>query len=997
MATIRNLSHLKILHVQKIGVLFLAILFLLVNIRATHAQSPPPPFAQFINSPWVDSVMNTLTPDERIAQLIVAAAYSNRGDEHRREVLNMIREKKIGGLIFFQGGPARQAAMINEYQQASRVPLLIAMDAEWGLGMRLDSTISYPYQMTLGAIRNNDLIFQMGKQIAAQLRRVGVHVNFAPVVDVNNNPNNPVINYRSFGENKMNVADKGVAYMKGLQAGNVLATAKHFPGHGDTDTDSHFALPQIGHSRGRLDSLELYPFRALIQEGVGGIMVAHLNIPALDPTGVPSTLSRPIITGLLKQELGYNGLIVTDAMNMRGVTAGRNAGDADRDAIIAGNDILEFTEDVTKAIAGIRQAVRDGRISQNDIDNKCRKMLALKEWAGLSKYQPIKLQDIAKDVNTAEDKLLRRKLIEASLTVLNNDRNILPLRALDTLRIASIAFGANGITSFQQHLSLYSDVHYFVLPEKADRIQIDSIRKQLQHYNLVIGSVHDNGVRPQNRLDLSADAMVFLNELCRQPNVIMSVFKNAYVLGKIADVAAADALVVAYQDDAETESLAAQLLFGGISAGGRLPVSIGDLFSAGDGIDVKGGIRFAYTLPEEVGMDSKTLNDGIDSLVAQALDAKAIPGCQVLVARDKKVVFYKAYGLHTYTDTVRVKLTDLYDLASVTKISTSMAALMKLYDEGEFKLNATLADYLPKFRHSNKADLPMSDILTHQARFMPFIPFYMRILRKNGSYKWATIKPDSSKRFPIKITDALYLHRKYPDKMVKGIRKSPLRAEKKYVYSDFFFMLAPRVVESMIDEKFQDYLQENFYSKLGATTVGYNPFKKYPGSRIVPTEDDYIFRHQPVHGTVHDENAAMMSGISGHAGLFANANDLAKLMQMYLDMGTYGGDRFIRDSTLREFSRTQFPENDNRRALGFDKPNLEYRGINNNTAKGAGPNSFGHTGFTGTFVWMDPDTGLLYVFLSNRVTPTRANTRLYQLNTRTQVQQIMYDAIKQGE
>jgi beta-glucosidase-like glycosyl hydrolase len=352
------------------------LIFFLIT-TGVRAQNAPIPFLNNLYSAWVDSVFNTLSPDERIAQLIVAAAYSNRGDEHRQEVLTMIRERKIGGLIFFQGGPARQAALINEYQQASEVPLLIAMDAEWGLGMRLDSTISYPYQMTLGAIRNNDLIFQMGKQIAAQLRRVGAHVNFAPVVDVNNNPNNPVINYRSFGENKVNVAEKGVAYMKGLQAGNVLATAKHFPGHGDTDTDSHFALPQIGHSRARLDSLELYPFRALIKEGVGGMMVAHLNIPALDPTGVPSTLSRPIITGLLKEELGYKGLIVTDAMNMRGVTAGRSAGDADRDAIIAGNDVLEFTEDVSKAIAGIRQAVRDGRISQSEIDNRCRKMLAL--------------------------------------------------------------------------------------------------------------------------------------------------------------------------------------------------------------------------------------------------------------------------------------------------------------------------------------------------------------------------------------------------------------------------------------------------------------------------------------------------------------------------------------------------------------------------------------------------------------------------------------------
>ena len=974
-----------------------ATLFGLSGFMTLQAQEGSVPFLANTHSHWVDSVFNSLTPDERIAQLIVVAAYSNRGDEHRQEVLNTIRERKVGGLIFFQGGPGRQAALINEYQRASAVPLLIAMDAEWGLGMRLDSTISYPYQMTLGAIRDNDLIYQMGRQVGRQLRSAGVHVNFAPVVDVNNNPNNPVINYRSFGENKLNVAQKGIAYMRGLQDEHILATAKHFPGHGDTDTDSHFALPQITHSRERLDSLELFPFQQLIRAGVGGIMVAHLNIPALDPSGLPSTLSHPIITDLLKNELRFKGLIVTDAMNMKGVTASRQPGIADKDAVVAGNDVLEFTEDVTRAIAEIRQAIRQGAISQTEIDEKCRKMLALKQWVGLDRYRPIAVKDIAADVTTPEARLLKRELIEASLTVLKNERSLMPLRALDTLRVASVSFGANQTTVFQKNLDLYTSVKHFVLSSSADRVQIDSVRNLLKQYNLVIASIHDGGIRPLNRLDLSPDALDFVREISRQPRAVMTVFKNPYVLEKIPEVADADGLIVTYQDDRETESLAAQLIFGGVGATGRLPVGVGDLFSEGDGLDVAGGIRFKYTLPEDAGMDSRTLYDGIDSLVAQALDAKAIPGCEVLVARNRKVVFHKAYGLHTYSDTVKVKLTDLYDLASVTKVSTSMAALMKLYDDEKFRLDATLGDYLPKFKRSNKADIPMTDILTHQARFMPFIPFYLKTVRKNGSYKWATIKTDSSARFPIKLTDHLYLYRKYPDKMVKGIRKSPLRPEKKYVYSDFFFMLAPRVVESMIDGKFQDYLQKNFYAPLGATSVTYNPLQKYPANAIVPTENDYIFRREPVVGTVHDENAAMMKGISGHAGLFANANDLAKLMQMYLDMGTYGGDRYIQDATLREFSRTQFPENNNRRALGFDKPNLKYAGVNNNTAEGAGPNSFGHTGFTGTFVWMDPDTGLLYIFLSNRVTPTRENTRLYQLNTRTQVQQVMYDAIEKLE
>lgn len=960
------------------------------------AQTTLPPFLQYTHSHWVDSVMQTLTPEERISQLIVAAAYSNRGPGHREEIFRMIREYKIGGLIFFQGGPGRQVALINDFQEASKVPLVIAMDAEWGLGMRLDSAISYPYQMTLGAVQDDELIYQMGLSVGRQLRRVGAHVNFAPVVDVNSNAANPVINYRSFGEDKYNVLAKGIAYMRGLQDAKVLATAKHFPGHGDTDTDSHFALPTIRHQRSRLDSLELFPFRELVRAGIGGVMVAHLNVPALDPSGLPSTLSSPIITDLLRHEMGFKGLIITDAMNMRGVIDSRPSGVADKDAIVAGNDVLEFTEDVPRAIAEIRRAVREGRISQDQIDAKCRRMLALKQWAGLDKPVRIPLENIGKDINGPQDRLLRRRLIAGALTVLRNENELIPIQSLDSLRMASVSFGADSVTAFQRTLSLYGDVRHFHLTGTPDRLQVDSIRNLLTAYDVVFAAVHDNSVRPLNRLDFSHELKGFIAELCRKPNVILTLFKNAYVAAHMDAVESADGLIIAYQDDDEAESLAAQLIFGGVGARGRLPVSIGEKFSEGEGLDVEGGFRFAYTLPEEVGMDSETLINGVDSLVAQALEAKAMPGCQVLIARDRKVILHKAYGLHTYSDTVQVKLTDLYDLASLTKISTSMAALMKLYDEGDFKLDATLADYLPRFRRSNKADIPMYDILTHQGRLIPFIPFYQRTYRKNGSYKWATIKRDSSRRFPFELTKGLYLHRKYSDKMVKGIRKSPLREKKEYVYSDFFFMLAPRVVESMIDQSFEAYVHENFYRPLGGTTISFNPHRKFDRSRIVPTENDFLFRREPVHGRVHDENAAMMNGVSGHAGLFANANDLAKLMQMYLDMGTYGGKRYIREETLREFSRTQFPESGNHRALGFDKPYLVYRGVRSNTAEGAGPNTFGHTGFTGTFAWMDPDNGLLYIFLSNRVNPTRANTRLYQLNTRTQIQQVMYDALKAG-
>ncbi|HZB11981.1 MAG TPA: glycoside hydrolase family 3 N-terminal domain-containing protein, partial [Chryseolinea sp.] len=467
---------------------------------AAQQDNGRPLFLQYTSHPWVDSIFNSLSIDERIAQIIAVAAYSNRDEGHKQEVLKLIHEQKIGGLIFFQGGPVRQAKLMNIYQSASKVPLLMAMDAEWGLGMRLDSTISFPYQMTLGAIQNDSLLYKMGVEVARQMRRAGLHFNFAPVADINNNPENPVINFRSFGEDKYNVTRKAIAYMRGMQDHGVLATAKHFPGHGDTGTDSHHALPLISHSQGRLDSLELYPFREMIRAGIGGIMVAHLNIPALDSSGVPSTLSSSIITDLLRKKLGFTGLIVTDAMNMAGVTASNPPGIVDKEAVLAGNDMLELTEDVPRAIAEIRKAIREGKINQSDIDDRCRKMLAIKYWAGLAHRAPVNISNLQEELNTASAKLLNRNLLEAAITVLANNDTIMPLRNLDKMRIASVSVGRRQMTLFQKTLSLYTKVDHFIVPADTNQQYIDSIMTKLNGYNHVIAGIHDEPGRPANRI-----------------------------------------------------------------------------------------------------------------------------------------------------------------------------------------------------------------------------------------------------------------------------------------------------------------------------------------------------------------------------------------------------------------------------------------------------------------------------------------------------------------
>lgn len=983
---------------RKTTSIVLTLLFLIASttLKAQQESVKKPQFLQYENSTWVDSIMKNLSVEEKIAQLIMVRAYSNKGDDHKQALLKLIAEQKIGGLIFFQGDPETQVQLMNAYQNASKVPLLGAMDAEWGLGMRLDSTISYPFQMALGAIQDDGLLYDMGVEVARQLKRTALHINFAPVVDVNNNANNPVINYRSFGEHKNNVANKASAYMRGMQDEFVLTTAKHFPGHGDTDVDSHFALPQINHSLKRLDTLELFPFRKLIAAGLGGVMVAHLNIPALDSTGVPSTLSKPIVSDLLKNRMGFEGLIITDAMTMKAVTQGHAPGVVDRDAILAGNDVVELVESVPSTIAELKKTLKNGLISHKELDRRVRKVLAVKQWVGLHQYQPIASEHIMAELNTPEALLLNQKLVAASLTVLKNDNHLLPFQQLDNVKFASISIGATSETPFQKSLNLYTKVDAYQLPMEATSADILKLKDQLKAYDQLIIGLHDDSQRPSNSLKFSTAVQEFIGELSQNDQSVVAFFKNPYVLDTLENIEKAAGLIVAYQDSKASQELTAQLIFGGLGASGKLPVSVGEKFKYGEGLNLEGGIRFSYTLPEAVGMDSDILNRGIDSLMQQAMDLKAIPGGQILVAKNQKVVFHKAYGVHTYSDTTSVKKEDLYDLASVTKISSAMAAVMKLYDDQKFDLDGTLADHLPSFKNSNKADISFRDILTHQARFQSWIPFYKNIYRKNGSYKWWTIKSDSSAQYPVKIAKNMFLHRNYDDKIVKAIRTSPLLDKKSYVYSDFFFILAPRVVESMVADDFSSYLQRSFYQPLGATSITYNPLTKYALKDIVPTENDYYFRHIPIHGTVHDEGAIMLGGVSGHAGLFANANDLAKLMQMYLNMGIYGGKRYIEEETLRNFSKTQFPESDNKRALGFDKRRPNKEGIVNNTAADASESSFGHTGFTGTMVWMDPEADLVYIFLSNRVSPTRDNVRLYNLNTRTEIQQVLYEAIKGG-
>ena len=946
-------------------------------------------------SDWADSVFQTMTVEERIAQLIMIPVYSNKDQIHIDSISSLVKNYNVGGLIFFQGGPVRQAHMTNRFQKESKIPLMVTIDAEWGLAMRLDSTVRFPYQMSLGGIEDENLIYEMGREIARHCKRLGIHVNFAPVVDINNNANNPVIGFRSFGEDKDNVTRKGLAYMKGMQDERVLANAKHFPGHGDTNVDSHYGLPVIHFSRHRLEEVELYPFRKLFDQGLGSVMVAHMNIPTLDTTqNLASTLSKPIVTDLLKNHMGYEGLVFTDALNMQGVAKFFPPGVVDVKALLAGNDMLLNTMDVKTTIAEIKKAIANDEITQEEIDRRVKKVLAAKYWLEMDSLAPIETENLIADLNSPQANYLNRKLTEASLTLLRNKEDILPIQNLQNHRIAALAIGTTEYTDFQKSLQRYGNIDTLFLSPNASLSDMEILKERLKDYSLVIAGVHKLQLRAGNNFGITAEMNLFLKDLINTQPTVVTVFGNIYSLSKFEKLGNAHAVIAAYQETELTQDVASQIIFGGVGAKGKLPVNVSNDFRLGDGLKTLGGMRMAYTVPEAVGLNSLDFNQ-IETLVEEAISQRAIPGAQVLVAKEGKVIYHKAFGHHTYDEERKVELNDIYDLASLTKISTSLAAFMKLKGEGKFDESKTLGTYLPMARGTNKEDLIYSDILTHQAGLYPWIPFWKETVRKSGKFKWFTFKQDSSRRFPIRTADQLYIHRKYAAKIYKQILESPLNEEKKYVYSDLSFILAPKVIESITGEEFTTYLDNNIFNPLGAPKLTFNPYLKFPLENIVPTEVDSLFRKQLLKGTIHDEGAAMFGGISGHAGLFGNANDLAKLLQLYLNDGTYAGEEIIKGNVVKEYSKCVYCEEGNYRAMGFDRPNRPGDPTGN-SAPGAPSTSFGHTGFTGTYGWIDPENELIYVFLSNRVYPTRENTTLYKLNTRTNIMQVVYDAIEKA-
>lgn len=963
------------------------ICFFLLSNFYIHSQDHPLITKDSLQqNAWVEATYGKMSLDEKIGQLFMVMVTSDQGRASVESTKKMIRDHHLGGLIFSTGGPVRQAQLTNEYQKNSKIPLMIGMDAEWGLAMRLDSTYAFPWNMTLGAITDNAIVEKVGHQIGKHAHRLGVHINFAPDIDININPRNPIIGNRSFGENRENVAQKGIAFMKGMESAGVLSSGKHFPGHGDTEVDSHKALPIIDFDRKRLDSIELYPYRKLIKEGLSSVMVAHLSVPAMEiREGFPSSLSEQIISAVLKEEMNFKGLVFTDALNMQGVSNYAKEGEVELSAFLAGNDILLMPLNVQKAKAKLLEAYHNGRITENRLAYSVKKILLAKYKVGLHRYSPIKLDNLYKDLNSLEDDMIYEEAIENAITIVKNNVSLLPIKKLENKKIAYVKFGDDNSTPFLNELNKYAEV------AQINGKDIATLKTKLRDYNLVIIGHHKSNANPWKGYKFTRTEINWLQEIAqeRTSNVILAVFAKPYALLDVPTFQNLDAVVVGYQNSKIAQEKTAQLIFGALPAKGVLPVSSHPEFPVNTKVFTDSLKRLGYSIPERVGLSSSKLAQ-VDLLVQDGLDSLMFPGAQVLVARKGKIVYNKGFGRPTYDSEEHITPNYIYDLASLTKILATLPLIMKMEEEGKVGLNSTFQELMPSLSDSELKDVTVLKALSHYGRLPAWIAFYLSTLDEKRKPSAEFYRNQLTDGFSVQVSDHLYITDQYKDSIYNRIGRQTLKSNR-YRYSDVAYYVMKKFIEDTYKTSLAKLAEDFLYKPIGATHMSYNPLKKFIKRDIAPSEDDNYYRYQRVQGYVHDMGAAMQGGVGGHAGLFSNANDVAKIMQMYLQNGFYGGEQFFDSRTVKKFNTCYFCDNNVRRGVGFDKP--EPKGVGGPASSLVSRKSFGHSGFTGTYTWADPQEELVYVFLSNRTFPTATNTLLVKSGLRTRIQKAIYEAI----
>lgn len=956
---------------------------------------------------WVDSVMNKLSFKEKVGQLFIytiAPVDTKRNLELLREAVDTY---KVGGLLFSGGKMQTQVDLTNRAQKQAKVPVMITFDGEWGLAMRLRGTPVFPRNMVLGCIRDNQLIYEYGREVARQCRQIGVQVNFAPVADVNINPKNPVINTRSFGEDPVQVADKVIAYAYGLEGGGVLSVCKHFPGHGDTDVDSHKALPVLPFTRERLDSVELYPFKKAIRAGLGGMMVGHLQVPAIEPIGgLPSSLSRNVVYDLLTDELAFKGLIFTDALAMKGVSGN---GNVSLQALKAGNDMVLAPRNLKDEIPAVLEAVEKGELSKEDIENKCRKVLTYKYVLGLKKKPFVQLSGLEQRVNSPQARDLIRRLNQAAITVLNNKNHILPLHADKAQRIALLEVGKPGETeTLAKQMSRYASLSRFRLRPNQTEEENRRLRDSLATYKRIVIAVSEQRLAPYHPF--------FAKFAPESPAIYLFFTPGKMMLQIHRAVSDASAVVLGHSHNSDVQRQTADILFAKATADGRLSASLGGLFPTGAGVTITPESP-SHFIPEEYGLSSALLKK-IDTIALDGIQQGAYPGCQVVVLKNGHIMFDKAFGTYAGKGSPRVESTDIYDLASLSKTTGTLLAVMKLYDKGRFNLTDKISDYLPFLQRTDKKDITIREILYHQSGLPPWLPFYQEAIDKDsydgrlfsarkdaqhpvriGTATWANpkfkfkseyISPVKTGDYTVQICDSLWLNRSFRKVIEEKIVETPLK-QKRYVYSDIGFILLGMLVEQLAGMPMEAYLQREFYGPMGLERTGYLPLRRFAKSEIVPSNKDRFLRKETLQGFVHDEASAFFGGLAGNAGLFSTAREVAHIYQMLLNGGEIDGKRYLSKETCQLF--TTEVSKISRRGLGFDKPDMQDS-KKGNCASVAPAGVYGHTGFTGTCAWVDPENELVYVFLSNRIYPDVTNRKLNQLHIRERIQEAIYGAMK---
>ncbi len=959
----------------------LIILLFLVVFQCTAQQWQKGNF----HHKWVDSLMKTLTLQDQIAQMMMVAAWSNKGNDHVKEVEELIDKYHIGGLIFFQSDPLRQAYLTNYYQQNSKIPLFISIDGEWGLAMRLRGLEKFPFQMTLGAAGDDSLAWRTGYQIGLQCKRLGIHINFAPDVDVNTNPLNPIIGFRSFGEDVNDVGRLGNQVMLGMQKSGIIACAKHFPGHGDSKSDSHLELPHLDLDRKRLDEVELKPFEKLYKNGVMSTMIGHLEIPSIDTTPHrPSSLSPIVIKGILKKELGFKGLIFTDALNMKGVAKYYAPGYAEAAAAEAGNDILVYPENVPLAISLITKMVREGKIDSLELAERVRKILYFKVLAGLHHYQAINTETLLANLSNAPAEKLARETSQKAVTVIVDKGEWLPLAQHTKRKIALWSIGKAGYYSFGYYLQRYHKVdEFFTYRDSGYDVFGKMADSLIKNYDEIIISIHDQNLWGKKSQFLPQQMVQNIYKVAEVKPTILVSYGNLYLLKNLPNLAC---VIQAYEDDAIYQKTSSEIIFGERPSLGKLPATAFKGYELGMGEFTESRMvqHFEMVNPKEAGF-GRDFGKDLDSLVSETRRIGAAPGGQLMVLKGGKAVYHKAWGSFYYDSLRPVKRGDLYDLASITKVAATTLCIMKLHEQGKLHLDWHLHNYLPETKGTNKEKIPIRQLLTHEAGLLPFIPFYKTAMQKPG-----VLVKNKDSIHQIQISKNMWMDSGYSKTIWNEILQSELKNKGEFVYSDLSMILAAEVVKRITGKDVYTYAFENFYSPLRLTRLAYLPLETWYENNIAPSSVDNYWRMDTITGFVHDPSAAMLGGVAGNAGLFSNAEDLGKIFQMLNNGGTLDGKKYFKPSTVKEF--TERANKKTHRGLGFDKPNGKTGG-KANVSELVPLEAYGHSGFTGTWVWADPKNDIVFVFLSNRTFPNENNKKLIEYNIRTRAIEIVYKAL----